>query len=51
MRGKSMRDKLEEKIFYFYNNYNKNGFIFDQHMPFEDPDESKYISGVIIEGL
>ncbi|CAI2364785.1 unnamed protein product [Moneuplotes crassus] len=36
LKNKTMRDRLEEKMFYYYGNYSTNGFTFDEHMGFEE---------------
>ena len=30
------KDSLEDKLHYYYNSYNNNGYMFDKHMKFED---------------
>jgi len=34
MKNKSEKERLEDKIIYFYSQYGKNGYNFDKHMEF-----------------
>ncbi|CAI2364902.1 unnamed protein product [Moneuplotes crassus] len=36
LKNFTMKDRLEEKLFYYYGNYNKSGFTFDEYMGFEE---------------
>lgn len=37
MKSKNIKDRLEDKLHFYYSNYGKNGYTFEDHMPFEQP--------------